>query len=156
MRIRSLIAADSEPFVSEWAPKLLRLFHLYLGDQATAESLTIEVLAEAGEGRLLPSDLPNALLRRALLKAVKAPVPERVSADPVVRAVTSLPPDQRAAIVLFRGLRLDLERVAIIMRRDIASVKHLCTQAVFATQKPQVSHARSTKSAEPIARGGKR
>src|ERR1051325_5293178 len=82
MKIRSHIAADSEPFVAEWAPKLLRLFHLYLGDQAIAESLTIEVLAEAGEGRF--GDVPIGLLRRALVKAVKAARLDRVSPDPAV------------------------------------------------------------------------
>src|SRR5690242_15594903 len=118
MRIRSHIAAEAEPFAAEWAPKLLRLFHLYIGDHVAAEALTIETMSEHSNSRLRRRVSPIELLQAALAKAAKTTV-AATSEEPVVRAVSSLPPDQRAAIVLFRGLMLDVETVAIIMRHDL-------------------------------------
>jgi hypothetical protein len=106
----------------EWARRLLRLFHLYNGDLAIAESLTVQTLAErAGSGRV-PSKIGFVdLLRRALTKPANALAHVHLSADPVVRAVSALPTDQRAAIVLFHGLSCDLETVASVAQRDVSA-----------------------------------
>jgi hypothetical protein len=156
MKFRSRIAADADSFSLEWAPRLLRLFHLHNGDPAIAESLTIQTLAEhAGSGRVLSKGGPVDLLRRALTKAANAPAPEHSSLDPIVRAVSALPIDQRVAIVLFRGLSLDLETVALVTRRDVTAVKRLCTQAL-AAMNASLIHGdceRDRTTGEPIFRG---
>jgi hypothetical protein len=57
----------------EWARRLLRLFHLYNGDLAIAESLTVQTLAErAGSGRVPSKGGFVDLLRRALTKPANA------------------------------------------------------------------------------------
>ena len=121
----------------EWAPKVLRLFQLCLGNQVMAESLTIDTLAEAVRQReaITPNGIPVGLLRRALAKAEQARTVAVAADDPVVRAVAALPSPERAAVVLFRGIALDLDTVALVMRLDVRTVKRLCTNAILSVQR---------------------
>lgn len=118
---------------SEFAPQLLRFFHLFVGEPAAAESLTIDTLAEYGpaDGACVASGLPVALLRCAVKKAVHAPEPNTVSEDCIVRAVRSLPVPQRTVVVLFRGLGLSLYEVGDVTGISLAEVKRLCAQGLL-------------------------
>ena len=154
MKFRSGTSADADAFSAEWAPKLLRFFHLYTGDQKAAESLTIETLVEQTGSRLLPSsDIPVALLRRAVAKMRSVSPTERVSADRVVHAVSSLPPEQKVAIVLFRGLSLELPVVARILHLELGEVKRLCASALFAIKTSLADSGNDRPSGEPLFRG---
>ena len=42
----SITAADADSFSTKWGPLVLRFFQLFVGDQALAESLTMDTLAE--------------------------------------------------------------------------------------------------------------
>lgn len=157
MKFRSGASADANAFSAEWAPKLLRFFYLYTGDQKAAESLTIETLVEQTGGRhLSPSETAVALLSCAVAKAASAPASERVSAERVVHAVSSLPPEQKVAIVLFRGLSLDLPVVARILHLELGAVKRLCASALLAIQISLADFGNHHSSGEPIFRGERR
>jgi len=87
MQSQSRVPADAIPLSSEWAPRLLRLFNLYNGDNSLAESLTIDTLVEYSAcGRQLSKDASVELLRSALAKAASAP--NGNGRDTVVQATT--------------------------------------------------------------------
>lgn len=125
------VAANVESFSSKWAPVVLRFFQLFVGDQALAESLAIDTLAEHVRERApaLDKDEGTGLLRRALKNGTTAVGASSKLADPVVQAVTSLPTRQRAIVVLFRGLSLDLSAVAKVVGLDPADAKRICLDA---------------------------
>lgn len=120
----------------EWAPRVLRLFQFYLGDQQTAESLTIDTFAEAVRARdaVTPGGIPVGLLRRAVAKAERAKN-GTVQGDPLHRAVSGLAPSERAALVLFRGIGLNLETVSGVMSIELPKLKALITEAVLSVQR---------------------
>lgn len=126
------VIADAGYFSSRWAPVVLRFFQLYVGDQPTAEALTIDTLAE--HVRLSDDALPNAivvrLLRRALAKAISVNTSNTQSADPLVSAIIQVEPMRRATIVLFRGLSLDLDIVAKIIGQDRTRTRRICIDAL--------------------------
>ena len=125
------VAANAESFSSKWAPVVLRFFQLFVGDYALAESLAIDTLAEHMRDRTpaLGTDEGIVLLRRALKNGVTAVGVATKLTDPVVQAVTSLPPRQRAIVILFRGLSLDLPTVANVVGLERADVKRTCFDA---------------------------
>ena len=119
---------------SYWAPRLLRFFCLYVGNQTLAESLTIEELTE-GEclrDRRSAGGLPVALIRRAINLAVQAPEASTLLDDPVVQAVNSLPLARRVVIALFRGLGLSLAEVADVTDSSLAETKRVCADGLLA------------------------
>lgn len=128
---KTRVAANVESFSSKWAPVVLRFFQLFVGDQALAESLAIDTLAEHVRERApaTSEDEEIALLCRALKNGVTAVGTATRLADPVVQAITSLPARQRAIVVLFRGLSLDLSTVAKVVGLDRADVKRICLEA---------------------------
>jgi hypothetical protein len=124
--------AGAGSFSLKWAPVVLRFFQLFVGDQPTAEVLTIDTLADhahhSGPGS--ESEVAIPLLRRALAKALATKPLSTQSADPLVRAVTQLEPMRRAAIVLHRGLSLDIDVVARITGRDRDGTRRICVEAL--------------------------
>ena len=120
----------------EWAPKVLRLFQFYLGDQQTAESLTIDTFAEAVRSRdaVTPGGIPVGLLRRAVTKAERAKN-GAVQSDPLLLAVSALTPSERAALVLFRGVGLNLEAISAVTSIELSKLKALITNAVLSVQR---------------------
>ncbi|MDT8068967.1 MAG: hypothetical protein ROO76_12460 [Terriglobia bacterium] len=132
MFTKKRVIADAGHFSSEWAPVVLRFFQLFVGDQATAEALTIDTLAEhvRNSGVDSDGDVVVPLLRRALTKGVaSAPLNPR-STDPLVLAITRVEPMRRAVIVLFRGLSLDLDVVAKITGQDRIHARRTCAEAL--------------------------
>lgn len=125
------VPTNTEAFSSKWAPVVLRFFQLFVGDQALAESLAIDTLAEHMPKRAPTVDKEEGvvLLRRALKNGTTAVDGATKSTDPVVQAVTSLPARQRAIVVLFRGLSLDLPTVAKVVGLDPADAKRICFDA---------------------------
>lgn len=132
MFFKKRVIADAEQFSLNSAPTVLRFFQMFVGDQAAAEALTIDTLAEHihGSGTSSNPDARIPLLRRALQKAVAAHVlPSRIT-DPVIRAVTQLEPRRRAVIVLFRGLSLDMATIGEITGLDQGQLRRLCFDAL--------------------------
>ena len=125
------VAANAESFSSKWAPVVLRFFQLFVGDYVLAESLAIDTLAEHMRDRapVFGTDEGIVLLRRALKNGVTAVGLATTLTDPVVQAVTSLPPRQRAIVILFCGLSLDLPTVANVVDLERADVKRTCLDA---------------------------
>ena len=116
MRIFKEPAVDAGSPTLEWAPRLLRFFQLFVGDQAMAEALTLQVLEESRLiGRSRTEKVPIGLLRRAALRAGQAPEPSTIARDQIIRAVTALPHSERMVIALFRGTNLSLEEVAMVV-----------------------------------------
>jgi DNA-directed RNA polymerase specialized sigma24 family protein len=126
------VAANAESFSSKWAPVILRFFQLFVGDYELAESLAIDTLTEHMRDRaaVLGTDEGITLLRRALKNGVTAVGAATKLTDPVVQAVTSLPARQRAIVILFRGLSLDLPTVANVVDLERADVKRICLDAL--------------------------
>jgi hypothetical protein len=126
------IAANAEPLLSKWAPVVLRFFQLFVGDQALAESLAIDTLAEHLRERapVPENDERVALLRRALKNGLTAASASTKLTDPILQAVTSLPARPRAVVILFRGLSLDLSTVAKVVGMDRVDVKRICLDAL--------------------------
>lgn len=124
--------ADATHFSSKWAPVVLRFCQLFIGDQAIAEAVTIETLAEHIRASGANSERAAAvpLLRRAFLKAVAIDAAPSQLEGPVVRAVTRLEASRRAVIVLLRGLSLDFVTVGQITGSDEDRVKRLCVDAL--------------------------
>ena len=93
MRLFKRSSNDSPMVQSDWAPRLLRFFCLYVGNQPLSASLTIEVLTEADclRGRQTACGLPAVLIRRAIFLAVRASEASTLLDDRVVQAVKSLP-----------------------------------------------------------------
>jgi DNA-directed RNA polymerase specialized sigma24 family protein len=125
------VIADTDPFSSKWAPLVLRFFQLFVGDQALAESLTIDTLAEhvRESSALLNDDSDLALLRRAVEKAIASRGAAINTPDQVLRAITSLPTTQRTVVALFRGLSLDLRTVAQVVGLPPEDVRQICLDA---------------------------
>jgi DNA-directed RNA polymerase specialized sigma24 family protein len=122
----------------------LRFFQLFVGDEATAELLTIETMVEEAHDLVLDVNaLPLGLLRRALKKAERASDLRNTPEDRIVRGIAALPPAQRAALILFRGLSLDLVAVANVTKRDVSEVKRLCTDALLAVHRLRREDARN-------------
>ena len=147
------VIADAGLFSSKWAPVVLRFFQLFIGNQAVAEALTIDTLAEHIRASTIESDLDATvpLLRRAVLKAARTNTTASQQADPVVRAVTQLEPKKRAVIVLFRGLSLDLVTVGQITGMDNARVRRLCVDALVELR--GLMHSTITTAPLPPAAG---
>ena len=118
---------------SGWAFKVLRLFQLYTGDQETAEALTINAFAESVRLGEAPVDdgMPLHLLRRACATAEEATTSGVSSTDPLVRSLAALTADQRRALVLFRGVGLEIPAIARVMGADPIKVKRLCIDALL-------------------------
>lgn len=132
MFTKKRVIADAGHFSSEWAPVVLRFFQLFVGDQPTAEALTIDTLAEHVRYSAVDSegDVVVPLLRRALTKGVASGPLKSQSTDPLVLAITRIEPMRRAVIVLFRGLSLDLDVVAKITGQDRHRVRRSCAEAL--------------------------
>lgn len=130
---RSIIAADADSFSTKWAPLILRFFQLFLGDQALAESLTMDTLAEhvRKSPALLNYDSDLALLHRAVEKAIACQGAAIKPADHVLRAITSLPPTQRTVVALCRGVSLDLRTVSHVVGLPPEDVKQIWLDAFF-------------------------
>ena len=110
MCFKKRVIANADHFVSKWAPVVLRFFQLFVGDPALAEALTTETFVEHIRNLGVTDDYETAvlLMRQALANGVSAVKPGAQSNDRLVNALLALEPTQRAAIVLFRGLSLDL------------------------------------------------
>lgn len=120
----------------EFAPKLLRFFYLFLGEQVAAESLTLETLTACPDFRgSRIGGMPLSLLECALTSATGTPDPDTVLADCVVRALRSLPRSQRAVVVLFRGLGLGLDEVSVLMDMSLADAKRTCAEGLVAVHR---------------------
>lgn len=131
MLSKKRVSAHADQSVSSWAPIVLRFFQMFIGDQAQAERLAIETLTEF-EGSVATSekDPRVALLRVALRKAAtETGLPERIS-DPVVKALAQLEPKKRTAIVLLRGLSLDVATIGQMMGIGQIEVRSLCMSAM--------------------------
>lgn len=130
---RSKRSAD-EPAVArtELAPKLLRFFYLVVGDQAAAESLTIEALAQCAElnDKRTAAGLPVSLLQYGIRKASGAPDTSTVPADPIVRAFMALPRPQRVMVVLVCSLKLSVDETAAVTRASRSEIKTLCAEGI--------------------------
>ena len=132
MFTKKRVIADAGHFSSEWAPVVLRFFQLFVGDEPTAEALTIDTLAEhvRNSGVNSDGDVVVPLLRRALAKGVASGAPKSQSTDPLVLAITQIEPMRRAVIVLFRGLSMDLDVVAKITGQDKHRARRSCAEAL--------------------------
>ena len=135
-------SASSEALLhSDWAPRLLRFFQLFLGEQAAAEQHTIETLVEGAAlgGVRLSIGMPAALVRSAGEKAGVAPEPGATPQDDLVRAVRSLPLSQKTVVLLFRGLGLSLEEVAAISSISVRQARRLCADGLLAIHRSLAS-----------------
>lgn len=143
------VIADAGHFTSKWAPVVLRFFQLFVGDQPTAEALTIDTLAEHLQlsGVNLDGKIAVPLLRRALAKGVASNPVNPQSADRLVLAITQVEPMRRAVIVLFRGLSLDLDTVAKITGQDRNGVKRTCAEALDKLHQRLSSASQTTRPA---------
>ena len=128
MHLGKRIEVDANAFALTWAPKLIGFFQLFIDDQATAEALTIETLVEEARAR---SSL-HGLLRRAVKKAEWASAPTVMPNDAIVRAVSALPLSQRTVVALIRGMSLDFNAVASVMKCNVREVKRLFADALMA------------------------
>lgn len=130
---RSITAADADSYSTKWGPLVLRFFQLFLGDQALAESLTTDTLAEhvRKSSVLLTYDSDLELLRRAVEKAIASHAAAIKPADDVLRAITSLPTTQRTVVTLHRGLSLDLRTVARVVGMHLTEVRQIWIDAFF-------------------------
>ena len=146
MRLFKRSAIDFPIVRSDWAQRLLRFICLYVGNHPLAESLTIELLTQADclRDRHSACGLPVALIRRAIILAVRAPEASTLLDDRVVQAVKSLPTAQRVIIALFRGLGLSLEEVADVTDSRLAETKRICADALLAIHRFVTAPSRTT------------
>lgn len=114
------------------APVVLRFFHLFIGDPALAESLTIETLGEQlrVSGVVRGGETEIVLLRRAYNKGMSATASVIETNDLLIRAVAKLEPLQRAIVVLVGGLSLSLPTVAEITGLDGKRAKSNLSQGL--------------------------
>lgn len=126
-------ASSEASLYCDWTPRLLRFFQLIVGDQTTAERLTIEALVESADigGAYLSIGMPAALVRCAVEKAGVAE-PSAPPQDALERAIQSLPLSQRVVVVLFRGLGLPLEEVATVTAISVRQVRRLWADGLLA------------------------
>ncbi len=141
-----------ETYVRERTPALLRYALALCGDHATAEDLVQGALARAYRhwGRI--GDDPDAYVRRAVLnahlnrwtrllrrEAVRDVLPETASADrtsdvddrdALWRALGTLPPRQRAVLVLRYLEGLDERATAACMGTSVGTVKSQASKAL--------------------------
>jgi hypothetical protein len=121
-------AVDVTSLATLWGPRLLRFYYLLFANQALAESLAIETLAEiVRKGRWTT---PIPLVRLALTKAVKLPIGSPSGEDRIACAVASLPRRQGFAVALIRGMGLEISDVAEATRMSISEAKGLFTDGV--------------------------
>lgn len=133
MCFRNRVIANADYFVSKWAPVVLRFFQLFVGDPALAEALTTETFVEHIRNLGVTDDYETAvlLMRQALANGVSTVKPGAQSLDDrLVKALLALEPTQRAAIVLFRGLSLDLRTVAEITGIDSRHLRRVLVDAL--------------------------
>ncbi len=125
---------NSAVVYSEWDARLLRFFCLFVGNQTLAESLTIEVLAEASrlDQKHLAGGMSVAMIHRAIDRAIEAPEPKTLPGDAIVQAVRSLPIAQRTVVVLFSGLGLGLNEVAEIIGSSPSETNRMCADGLLA------------------------
>ncbi len=148
------VAAEFSEFAHSRWPGLVRLGYGLTGDRGLAEDLAQTALANAyaSWSRVRRADDPDAYLRRILLNSYRsgfrkrrvsedltALVPETATEDPVsphddraavIAAVATLPPKQRAAVVLRFWLDLTDAQAAEILGCSVGNVKSQTSRAL--------------------------
>ncbi len=146
MRTASDVAAFSE-FAEACTPSLFRTAYLMVGDQQLAQDLLQEALVktliawprlhdrtnlEAYTRRIIVTTSISWRRRRSFHERPTDPLPERIGVDPaetvathraVVAALLTVPPRQRAAIVLRYYHDLTEAQTADLMGNSVGTVK---------------------------------